>query len=288
MTISTYSKMAALVLASAVAAMVLVLPQTTRAAFDDLTLTTGVDISSGGVSFDVFGNSAVIESIAVGASTFTLTMPAGSTIAIQNSSSYRIDHDIASTEYYSTYCPGAAESRLTITIPSGIGDQTIIITPTTTTCGGGGGGGSVTTTTTTTPTPTTTTTTTTETTTTTPASDEATQRAQLQAQINALLVQLNALLAARGQAPVGANANASFNRDLETGSTGEDVRALQAWLNGNGYMVASTGAGSPGNETTMFGGLTRAALIKYQKAMGITPAVGYFGPKTRAYIAANP
>src|SRR3990167_6280491 len=108
-------------------------------------------------------------------------MPAGSPIAIQNSSSYRIDHDIASTEYYSTYCPGAAESRLTITIPSGIGDQTIIITPTTTTCGGGGGGGRVTTTTTTTPTPPTTTTTTTETTTTTPASDEATQRAQLQA-----------------------------------------------------------------------------------------------------------
>src|SRR3989338_7903392 len=66
MTISTYSKMAALVLASAVAAMVLVLPQTTRAAFDDLTLTTGVDISSGGVSFDVFGNSGLIPTNPVG------------------------------------------------------------------------------------------------------------------------------------------------------------------------------------------------------------------------------
>ena len=52
--------------------------------------------------------------------------------------------------------------------------------------------------------------------------------------------------------------------------------------------LVEKGGGSPGNETTMFGGLTRAALIEFQKANGITPAVGYFGPKTRAYIATNP
>ena len=75
-----------------------------------------------------------------------------------------------------------------------------------------------------------------------------------------------------------------FTRDLKVGSTGADVKALQVWLNANGYMVASTGPGSPGNETSMFGGATRAALIKYQKAMGITPAAGYFGAKTRASL----
>ena len=111
---------------------------------------------------------------------------------------------------------------------------------------------------------------------------------------------LNAELGASATAPAAtpatpsasavenANANASFKRDLETGSTGDDVRALQAYLNSHGFQIAENGAGSPGNETTMFGGLTRAALAKWQASVGITPAVGYFGPKTRAYVAANP
>jgi glycosyltransferase involved in cell wall biosynthesis len=42
--------------------------------------------------------------------------------------------------------------------------------------------------------------------------------------------------------------------------------------------------GSQGNETTKFGPATKAALIKYQKAKGISPAAGYFGPKTRASV----
>lgn len=73
-------------------------------------------------------------------------------------------------------------------------------------------------------------------------------------------------------------------RNLQTGSTGEDVRALQKFLNANGYRVSASGAGSPGNETTRFGAATRAALIKLQKAKGITPSVGYYGPLTRATI----
>ena len=90
--------------------------------------------------------------------------------------------------------------------------------------------------------------------------------------------------AVKAWAGLNASASASFNRDLQVGSTGEDVMALQVWLNANGYTVASTGPGSSGNETTRFGAATRAALIKYQKAMGITPAAGYFGAKTRASL----
>lgn len=84
-----------------------------------------------------------------------------------------------------------------------------------------------------------------------------------------------------------ASASARFNRDLQAGTSGDDVKGLQVFLNTHGYLVATTGPGSPGNETDFFGGLTRAAIVKYQKAKSITPAVGYFGPKTRAAVASE-
>ncbi|MES2470778.1 MAG: fibronectin type III domain-containing protein [Patescibacteria group bacterium] len=77
---------------------------------------------------------------------------------------------------------------------------------------------------------------------------------------------------------------AIFTRDLQMGSVGEDVRALQVFLNNNGYTVSVTGFGSKGNESTTFGPATKAALIKFQQAKGITPAAGYFGPKTRGIV----
>ncbi len=89
-------------------------------------------------------------------------------------------------------------------------------------------------------------------------------------------------------AVVAASANAIFNRDITVGATGDDVKSLQVYLNGHGHMVASMGAGAPGSETMTFGGATKAALMKFQTSVGITPATGYFGPKTRAYIAAHP
>ena len=79
-------------------------------------------------------------------------------------------------------------------------------------------------------------------------------------------------------------ARSAFARNLEVGTTGDDVMGLQVFLNTRGYQIAASGPGSPGNETNKFGGLTRAALIKFQKANGISPAAGYFGPKTRAVV----
>lgn len=88
-------------------------------------------------------------------------------------------------------------------------------------------------------------------------------------------------------APGGAAApTTSFSRDLERGMEGEDVRALQKFLNSHGFTVAASGVGSIGNETTFFGPATQAAVVKLQKALGITPQAGYFGPKTRAAVAA--
>ncbi len=76
-----------------------------------------------------------------------------------------------------------------------------------------------------------------------------------------------------------------FSRVLNTVSPqGVDVRKLQVFLNSTGFTIAKSGAGSFGRETNKFGAATKNALIKFQKAVGITPATGVFGPKTRDYV----
>lgn len=77
-----------------------------------------------------------------------------------------------------------------------------------------------------------------------------------------------------------------FARDLFFGSSGTDVKTLQQFLNHQGSAVATTGPGSPGRETTYFGRATRDAVIRFQKTHGISPAAGYFGPKSRAKASA--
>ncbi len=75
-------------------------------------------------------------------------------------------------------------------------------------------------------------------------------------------------------------------RDLEEYIEGEDVRLLQQFLNSRGFIINSTSGlpGSVGYESTYFGNLTRAALARFQTTHNILPSVGYFGPKTRAFI----
>lgn len=67
------------------------------------------------------------------------------------------------------------------------------------------------------------------------------------------------------------------------GYTGVDVRSLQQLLNAHGFMIAQTGPGSVGNETTKFGSATKTAVMKLQKKIGVA-VTGFFGPKTREYV----
>lgn len=85
-----------------------------------------------------------------------------------------------------------------------------------------------------------------------------------------------------------------FVRNLSLGDTGQDVLELQMFLNTNTQtQVASTGPGSAGNETTYFGPLTHASVLRFQNLyaenilvpLGLTKGTGFFGPSTRSYIA---
>ena len=119
-----------------------------------------------------------------------------------------------------------------------------------------------------------------------PAALETTQNTL--ASLQAALVKLLAQAKAEGIVISVPTSAASYARDLTVGVMGEDVRKLQKYLNKTGFTISVSGPGSTGSETDMFGALTKAALVKFQEAKGIAPAAGYFGPKTRAYIEANP
>ncbi len=105
---------------------------------------------------------------------------------------------------------------------------------------------------------------------------EAATLQELQAQVQQLLLQLQALQAAAG----GGTATCTpFAGDLTTGRTGADVTRLQQFLMQRGHVI-------PAGATGYFGEQTRQALASYQRANSIAPAVGYFGPITRAKVNA--
>lgn len=64
---------------------------------------------------------------------------------------------------------------------------------------------------------------------------------------------------------------------------GTDVNELQKYLVAENKGPAAEALAKHGTTDT-FGPLTFAALKEFQKAVGITPDSGYFGPITRGYI----
>jgi ELWxxDGT repeat protein len=97
------------------------------------------------------------------------------------------------------------------------------------------------------------------------------------------------------QVRAGQGISPRFTRNLTLGDTGSDVQALQQYLNTHGFLVSSTGPGSKGQETTLFGRGTHGALIRFQDAhvaeiltpAGLTKGNGFFGLLTRAYVNAH-
>src|SRR3989344_6938291 len=96
-------------------------------------------------------------------------------------------------------------------------------------------------------------------------------------ELETMLANIQAQIAALTGGGSSTAVQCTFTRRLYQGITGSDVQCLQQYLNGAGHQVAASGSGSPGNETTYFGGLTRAAVSSWQAANGVRPNAGYFG-----------
>ena len=83
-----------------------------------------------------------------------------------------------------------------------------------------------------------------------------------------------------------------ITKSLKTGDNDPEVKTLQKYLNAQGFLVAESGPGSPGLETTLFGAGTREALIKFQdankdillKPIGLEKGTGVVGELTRNFI----
>ncbi len=85
----------------------------------------------------------------------------------------------------------------------------------------------------------------------------------------------------------------NFSRNLSLGSSGSDVQQLQIILNQNSATkIALSGPGSPGQESTYFGNLTKQAVIKFQNLYSskilipsdLTTGNGFVGALTRSVL----
>jgi peptidoglycan hydrolase-like protein with peptidoglycan-binding domain len=75
----------------------------------------------------------------------------------------------------------------------------------------------------------------------------------------------------------------TFKKDLKSGTQGDDVKQLQVFLNTHGFLIAASGPGSQGKETTSFGAAVKKALAAFQKANKLK-ADGIFAGKTKELV----
>lgn len=86
----------------------------------------------------------------------------------------------------------------------------------------------------------------------------------------------------------------SLTKNLSLGMIDNEVKLLQQLLNRSGFLLASQGPGSPGNETAKFGALTRQAVKNFQCARSIvcsgdeySTGYGFVDSKTRQTLQSS-
>lgn len=124
-------------LSGVLAILVLVAPLEVWGAYNDVTLTTDTVLSVGGITVNVSGSSAAVESITVGESTFNVTLLPSSSITVTSANREELN---VNTEAYTT-----AYNCNSLTLTGSGSSAVVTVTPDSTdlcATGGGGGGGS--------------------------------------------------------------------------------------------------------------------------------------------------
>ena len=67
-----------------------------------------------------------------------------------------------------------------------------------------------------------------------------------------------------------------FKQDLKLGMTSRDVKELQKYLNAHGFLIAKSGPGSSGKETTKFGIAVKKCSNKIPEGLSNNPSRGLF------------
>src|ERR1700683_852715 len=269
-------------------------PIAAYAAYNDLTLTTAAVISVGGYTLDVSGSSAVIQSITVNTTSFSVTLASGSSLTVSSPSLQQLSSDVTSDVTNNT-CTGSASS---ISLAyAGAGTVTNVITPSATVCttasfggggsGGVGGGGMIVGSGPTAP----------SAAGTLGAGAIAPATATTSAPLEqSQIARLSSAASTTGiQSPQTTPRTYTFTQNLQYLDTSPEVAELQKYLNDHGFDLAQSGPGSSGEETDRFGPLTYAALVKFQDAyaaeiltpLGLRRGSGYSGPATRPFVNNN-
>jgi hypothetical protein len=254
--------------------LIFLLPTISLASFDDLTLTSDAIIHAGAYTLHVQGTLAAIESIAVDANSFDITVLPGSSFSVSSAVTAGYEVSVVGSNAAATI---SCDTPSILTIVPGRSTSTVTVTPLSTcTATRHTRGGTV-----------------------SPAApspvDRCPQIIGIQAYdsdcapvvlpapltppqpIASIAIPLTTSLSDQP-------AHSFFLHNLKQGRNNEDIRNLQKFLNTHGYIVSTTGPGSMGNETNYFRAKTKQALIKFQIANHIFPAAGYFGYITRGVI----
>ena len=251
---------------SVFAGLLLFSPLLVFAAYNDVSLGTSAAISVNSVTMTVTSSDS-LQSMAVGASSFSIVILPGSRLDVSASGPVNFNLVVPSPVTNTAVCDSGS-STLAIINPTNASATTIIITPSSvssctssssssSTGGngspGGGGGGSA--------------------------------PAAIVPQITTTVTPTTTQAVAVSSMKVPA----VLTRVISVGSKGADVKVLQQILNSDpDTMIATKGAGSPGNETTLAGSLTVKAIQKFQTKYGIIKrgqdGYGTLGPKTRAKL----
>ena len=227
-------------------------PGISTAVYNDVTLTTDAVISVGGVSLNISGSSAEVESLTANANSFDVTILSGSAFVIESADREGFTLSTTGDAATSVIACGSLVSTLTLTSTA---------VPTSIPVGGNGPiVGSYT----------------------PPSTPPRPQIMYPDGTVVYLDQTATSTTATTAPSIITSAPNATpYTRSLSVGKSGADVEALQIFLEAKGFLVMPKGT-----TKGYFGALTKEALIKYQKSVGIDP-IGIFGPATRAAVGAQ-